>query len=110
MSGDTTTLRDHGRATPALHYAFTRQPAASPPMWCNSHARVRYFRSATRDLRRHELAVESRAQDRGKDRALMTPETNMEMRIISAVSNISPHPLEEALHRSWRASGSATYI
>jgi len=81
------------QATPAFIYAAARPPAALPPTWC-SHARVRYFDPAARDLPGMNELVGAGQQDRA-GAALMT-ETKMEMRIISAVSNMMPNtPLEQ---------------
>src|SRR5260370_34655368 len=79
-----------------VHYALLDTGGIAPNV-LQAHARVRYSIRA-RDLPGMNELVE-RVHKIAQGAALMT-ETRMEMRIISAVSNLLPNtPLEEMLHR-----------
>jgi aminobenzoyl-glutamate utilization protein B len=88
-------MREHMPSDARVHYALLDAGGIAPNV-VQAHARVRYSIRA-RDLPgMHELV--ERVHKIAQGAALMT-ETRMEMRIISAVSNILPNtPLENALH------------
>src|SRR5437868_14767753 len=88
-------MREHMPSDARVHYALLDTGGIAPNV-VQAHARVRYSIRA-RDLPgMNELVV--RVHKIAQGAALMT-ETSMEMRIISAVSNILPNtPLEQALH------------
>jgi aminobenzoyl-glutamate utilization protein B len=79
-----------------IHYALLDTGGIAPNV-VQAHARVRYSIRA-RDLPGMNELVH-RVNKIAQGAALMT-ETSMEMRVISAVSNLLPNtPLEQALHR-----------
>jgi len=88
-------MREHMPSDARVHYALLDTGGIAPNV-VQAHARVRYSIRA-RDLPgMHELVA--RVHKIAQGAALMT-ETSVEMRIISAVSNILPNtPLEQALH------------
>jgi len=89
-------MREHMPSDARIHYAVLDTGGIAPNV-VQAHARVRYSIRA-RDLPGMNELVE-RVHKVAQGAALMT-ETTMEMRIISAVSNVLPNtPLEEALHR-----------
>ena len=89
-------MREHMPSDARVHYALLDTGGIAPNV-VQAHARVRYSIRA-RDLPGMNTLVE-RVQKIAQGAALMT-ETRMEMRIVSAVSNILPNrPLEEALYR-----------
>src|SRR6202051_4715441 len=89
-------MREHMRRDGRIHYAVLDAGGIAPNV-VQAHARVRYSIRA-RDLPGMTELVE-RVHKIAQGAALMT-ETKMEMRIISAVSNVLPNtPLEETLHR-----------
>ena len=88
-------MREHMPSDARVHYALLDTGGIAPNV-VQAHARVRYSIRA-RDLPDMNELVE-RVHKIAQGAALMT-ETRMEMRIISAVSNLLPNtPLEEALH------------
>ena len=88
-------MREHMPSDARVHYALLDTGGIAPNV-VQAHARVRYSIRA-RDLPGMSELVE-RVHKIAQGAALMT-ETRMEMRIISAVSNLLPNtPLEEALH------------
>ena len=89
-------MREHMPSDARVHYALLDTGGIAPNV-VQAHARVRYSIRA-RDLPGMNELVE-RVGKIAQGAALMT-ETKMEMRIISAVSNVLPNtPLEETLHR-----------
>ena len=89
-------MREHMPSDARVHYALLDTGGIAPNV-VQAHARVRYSIRA-RDLPGMNELVE-RVHKIAQGAALMT-ETKVEMRIISAVSNILPNtPLEQALHR-----------
>jgi len=89
-------MREHMPSDARVHYALLDTGGIAPNV-VQAHARVRYSIRA-RDLPGMNELVE-RVHKIAQGAALMT-ETSMEMRIISAVSNVLPNtPLEETLHR-----------
>jgi aminobenzoyl-glutamate utilization protein B len=89
-------MREHMPSDARVHYALLDTGGIAPNV-VQAHARVRYSIRA-RDLPgMHELVA--RVHKIAQGAALMT-ETKMEMRIISAVSNVLDNtPLEQTLHR-----------
>ena len=88
-------MREHMPSDARVHYALLDTGGIAPNV-VQAHARVRYSIRA-RDLPGMNDLVE-RVHKIAQGAALMT-ETKMEMRIISAVSNLLQNtPLEEALH------------
>ncbi len=89
-------MREHMPSDARIHYAVLDTGGIAPNV-VQAHARVRYSIRA-RDLPGMNELVE-RVHKVAQGAALMT-ETRMEMRIISAVSNVLPNtPLEQMLHR-----------
>jgi len=89
-------MREHMPSDARIHYAVLDTGGIAPNV-VQAHARVRYSIRA-RDLPGMNELVE-RVHKVAQGAALMT-ETAVEMRIISAVSNVLPNtPLEQALHR-----------
>jgi aminobenzoyl-glutamate utilization protein B len=89
-------MREHMPSDARVHYALLDTGGIAPNV-VQAHARVRYSIRA-RDLPGMNELVE-RVHKIAQGAALMT-ETRMEMRIISAVSNLLPNtPLEQALHQ-----------
>jgi aminobenzoyl-glutamate utilization protein B len=89
-------MREHMPSDARVHYALLDAGGIAPNV-VQAHARVRYSIRA-RDLSGMNELVE-RVHKIAQGAALMT-ETKMEMRIISAVSNVLPNtPLEQTLHR-----------
>ncbi|HTB02469.1 MAG TPA: M20 family metallopeptidase [Bradyrhizobium sp.] len=89
-------MREHMPSDARVHYALLDTGGIAPNV-VQAHARVRYSIRA-RDLPGMNELVE-RVHKIAQGAALMT-ETKMEMRIISAVSNLLPNtPLEQMLHR-----------
>ena len=89
-------MREHMPSDARIHYAVLDTGGIAPNV-VQAHARVRYSIRA-RDLPGMNELVE-RVHKVAQGAALMT-ETKVEMRIISAVSNVlSNTPLEQALHR-----------
>ena len=89
-------MREHMPSDARIHYALLDTGGIAPNV-VQAHARVRYSIRA-RDLPGMNELVD-RVHKAAQGAALMT-ETKMEMRIISAVSNLLPNtPLEETLHR-----------
>jgi aminobenzoyl-glutamate utilization protein B len=89
-------MREHMPSDARIHYAVLDTGGIAPNV-VQARARVRYSIRA-RDLPGMNELVE-RVHKVAQGAALMT-ETAVEMRIISAVSNVLPNtPLEEALHR-----------
>src|SRR6266436_6338155 len=89
-------MREHMPSDARVHYALLDAGGIAPNV-VQAHARVRYSIRA-RDLPGMNELVE-RVYKIAQGAALMT-ETRMEMRIISAVSNVLPNtPLEQTLHR-----------
>src|ERR671922_304500 len=89
-------MREHMPSDARVHYALLDSGGIAPNV-VQAHARVRYSIRA-RDLPGMNELVE-RVSKIAQGAALMT-ETKVEMKIISAVSNILPNaPLEQALHR-----------
>ncbi len=89
-------MREHMPSDARVHYALLDAGGIAPNV-VQAHARVRYSIRA-RDLSGMNELVE-RVHKIAQGAALMT-ETRMEMRIISAVSNVLPNtPLEQTLHR-----------
>jgi aminobenzoyl-glutamate utilization protein B len=88
-------MREHMPSDARVHYALLDTGGIAPNV-VQAHARVRYSIRA-RDLPGMNELV-ARVHKIAQGAALMT-ETSMEMRIISAVSNVLPNtPLEQALH------------
>ena len=88
-------MREHMPSEARVHYALLDTGGIAPNV-VQAHARVRYSIRA-RDLPGMNELVE-RVHKIAQGAALMT-ETKVEMKIISAVSNILPNtPLEQALH------------
>jgi aminobenzoyl-glutamate utilization protein B len=88
-------MREHMPSDARVHYALLDTGGIAPNV-VQAHARVRYSIRA-RDLPGMNELVE-RVHKIAQGAALMT-ETKMEMRMISAVSNLLPNtPLEQALH------------
>jgi len=88
-------MREHMPSDARVHYALIDAGGIAPNV-VQAHARVRYSIRA-RDLPGMNDLVE-RVHKIARGAALMT-ETEVEMRVISAVSNILPNtPLEQALH------------
>jgi aminobenzoyl-glutamate utilization protein B len=89
-------MREHMPSDARVHYALLDAGGIAPNV-VQAHARVRYSIRA-RDLPGMNELVE-RVHKIAQGAALMT-ETSVEMRIISAVSNVLANsPLEQALHR-----------
>ncbi|MGY4232259.1 amidohydrolase [Bradyrhizobium sp. USDA 4449] len=89
-------MREHMPSDARVHYALLDTGGIAPNV-VQAHARVRYSIRA-RDLPGMNELV-GRVSKIAEGAALMT-ETKVEMKIISAVSNILPNtPLEQALHR-----------
>jgi aminobenzoyl-glutamate utilization protein B len=89
-------MREHMPSDARIHYAVLDTGGIAPNV-VQAHARVRYSIRA-RDLPGMNELVE-RVHKVAQGAALMT-ETAVEMRIISAVSNVLANtPLEQALHR-----------
>src|SRR3954468_16713369 len=89
-------MREHMPSDARVHYALLDTGGIAPNV-VQAHARVRYSIRA-RDLPGMNELV-GRVSKIADGAALMT-ETKVEMKIISAVSNILPNtPLEHALHR-----------
>jgi aminobenzoyl-glutamate utilization protein B len=89
-------MREHMPSDARVHYALLDSGGIAPNV-VQAHARVRYSIRA-RDLPGMNELV-ARVHKIAQGAALMT-ETKVEMRIVSAVSNILPNaPLEQALHR-----------
>jgi aminobenzoyl-glutamate utilization protein B len=89
-------MREHMPSDARVHYALLDAGGIAPNV-VQAHARVRYSIRA-RDLPGMNELV-ARVHKIAQGAALMT-ETKVEMRIISAVSNILPNtPLEQTLHR-----------
>jgi len=89
-------MREHMPSDARVHYALLDTGGIAPNV-VQAHARVRYSIRA-RDLPGMNELV-ARVHKIAQGAALMT-ETKMEMRIISAVSNVLANtPLEQALHR-----------
>jgi aminobenzoyl-glutamate utilization protein B len=89
-------MREHMPSDARIHYAVLDTGGIAPNV-VQAHARVRYSIRA-RDLPGMNELVE-RVHKVAQGAALMT-ETRVEMRIISAVSNVLPNtPLEEMLHQ-----------
>jgi len=88
-------MREHMPSDARVHYALLDTGGIAPNV-VQAHARVRYSIRA-RDLPGMNELV-ARVHKIAQGAALMT-ETSVEMKIISAVSNILPNtPLEQALH------------
>ena len=88
-------MREHMPSDARVHYALLDSGGIAPNV-VQAHARVRYSIRA-RDLPGMNELVE-RVHKIAQGAALMT-ETKVEMRIVSAVSNLLPNaPLERALH------------
>ncbi|MGJ5140691.1 M20 family metallopeptidase [Bradyrhizobium oligotrophicum] len=88
-------MREHMPSDARVHYALLDTGGIAPNV-VQAHARVRYSIRA-RDLPGMNELV-GRVHKIAQGAAMMT-ETKVEMKIISAVSNILPNtPLEEALH------------
>ena len=88
-------MREHMPSDARVHYALLDTGGIAPNV-VQAHARVRYSIRA-RDLPGMNELV-ARVHKIAQSAALMT-ETSVEMKIISAVSNILPNtPLEQALH------------
>jgi aminobenzoyl-glutamate utilization protein B len=95
MSVGVNYMREHMPSDARVHYAILDTGGIAPNV-VQAHARVRYSIRA-RDLP-GMLELVGRVRKIAEGAALMT-ETKMEMRIISAVSNmVGNTPLEEALH------------
>jgi aminobenzoyl-glutamate utilization protein B len=95
-------MREHMPSDARVHYALLDAGGIAPNV-VQAHARVRYSIRA-RDLPGMNELVE-RVHKIAQGAALMT-ETKVEMRIISAVSNILPNtPLEQTLHRIMQELG-----
>jgi len=89
-------MREHMPSDARVHYALLDTGGIAPNV-VQAHARVRYSIRA-RDLPGMNELV-GRVHKIAQGAALMT-ETRMEMRVISAVSNVLPNtPLEQTLHR-----------
>src|SRR6201996_1081167 len=88
-------MREHMRSDARVHYALLDTGGIAPNV-VQAHARVRYSIRA-RDLPGMNELV-ARVHKIAQGAALMT-ETKVEMKVISAVSNLLPNtPLEQALH------------
>jgi aminobenzoyl-glutamate utilization protein B len=88
-------MREHMPSDARVHYALLDTGGIAPNV-VQAHARVRYSIRA-RDLR-GMLELVQRVKKIAEGAALMT-ETKMEMRIVSAVSDLLANPpLEQALH------------
>jgi aminobenzoyl-glutamate utilization protein B len=88
-------MREHMPSDARVHYALLDTGGIAPNV-VQAHARVRYSIRASDLPGMNELV--DRVHKIAQGAALMT-ETKMEMRIISAVSNLLPNtPLEQALH------------
>jgi aminobenzoyl-glutamate utilization protein B len=95
MSVGVNYMREHMPSDARVHYALLDTGGIAPNV-VQAHARVRYS-IRDRDLPGMNELVE-RVHKIAQGAALMT-ETKVEMKIISAVSNILPNtPLEQALH------------
>jgi aminobenzoyl-glutamate utilization protein B len=95
-------MREHMPSDARVHYALLDTGGIAPNV-VQAHARVRYSIRA-RDLPGMNELV-GRVHKIAQGAAMMT-ETKVEMRIISAVSNILPNtPLEETLHRVMQELG-----
>jgi aminobenzoyl-glutamate utilization protein B len=95
-------MREHMPSDARVHYALLDTGGIAPNV-VQAHARVRYSIRA-RDLPGMNELVE-RVRKIAQGAALMT-ETKMEMRIISAVSNVLPNtPLEQTLNRIMKDLG-----
>src|SRR5258705_485189 len=102
MSVGVNYMREHMPSDARIHYAVLDTGGIAPNV-VQAHARVRYSIRA-RDLPGMNELV-ARVHKDAQGAALMT-ETQVEMRIISAVSNILCNtPLEEALHGIMQAPG-----
>jgi len=89
-------MREHMPSDARVHYALLDTGGIAPNV-VQAHARVRYSIRA-RDLR-GMLELVQRVKKIAEGAALMT-ETKMEMRIVSAVSDLVANtPLEEAMHK-----------
>ncbi|WP_353185299.1 M20 family metallopeptidase [Bosea sp. (in: a-proteobacteria)] len=89
-------MREHMPSDARVHYALLDTGGIAPNV-VQAHARVRYSIRA-RDLR-GMLELVQRVKKIAEGAALMT-ETKMEMRIVSAVSDLLANtPLEEAMHK-----------
>jgi aminobenzoyl-glutamate utilization protein B len=89
-------MREHMPSDARIHYAVLETGGIAPNV-VQAHARVRYSIRA-RDLPGMNELVE-RVHKVARGAALMT-ETQVEMRVVSAVSNVLLNtPLDEALHR-----------
>jgi len=89
-------MREHMPSEARVHYALLDTGGIAPNV-VQAHARVRYSIRAGDLPGMNELVA--RVHKIAQGAALMT-ETKMEMRIISAVSNVLPNaPLEKTLHR-----------
>jgi aminobenzoyl-glutamate utilization protein B len=89
-------MREHMPSEARVHYALLDTGGIAPNV-VQAHARVRYSIRAGDLPGMNELVA--RVHKIAQGAALMT-ETKMEMRIISAVSNVLPNtPLEQTLHR-----------
>ena len=89
-------MREHMPSEARVHYALLDTGGIAPTV-VQAHARVRY---SIRDRDLHGMnELVARVHKIAQGAALMT-ETQMEMRIISAVSNVLDNtPLEQTLHR-----------
>ena len=89
-------MREHMPSEARVHYALLDTGGIAPNV-VQAHARVRY---SIRDRDLHGMnELVARVHKIAQGAALMT-ETQMEMRIISAVSNVLDNtPLEQTLHR-----------
>lgn len=95
MSVGVNYMREHMPSDARIHYAVLETGGIAPNV-VQAHARVRYSIRA-RDLPGMTELVE-RVHNVARGAALMT-ETQVDMKIISAVSNMLPNtPLERALH------------
>jgi aminobenzoyl-glutamate utilization protein B len=95
-------MREHMPSDARVHYALLDTGGIAPNV-VQAHARVRYSIRA-RDLPGMNELVE-RVHKIAQGAAMMT-ETKVEMKIISAVSNVlSNTPLEQALHRIMQELG-----
>src|SRR3954467_15262715 len=99
-------MREHMPSDARVHYALLDTGGIAPNV-VQAHARVRYSIRA-RDLPGMNELV-GRVHKIAQGAALMT-ETSVEMKIISAVSNILPNtPLEQALHRIMEELGPPSF-
>src|SRR3954454_1082549 len=102
MSVGVNYMREHMPSDARVHYALLDTGGIAPNV-LQAHARVRYSIRA-RDLPGMNELV-GRVNKIAEGAALMT-ETKVEVKIISAVSNILPNtPLEEMLHRVMQELG-----